>query len=161
MKNSDDRSQWLRGYTLDQSVVGMRRLRLQECGLVAESFFNDITVIGDVRDQEQMDRELAGADLVVLLAAQHRDDISPVSLYYDTNVGGMEVTLKAMEKNGVKRLIFFSSVAIYGLNKSVLTSPIRPILSITMASRNGRQNRWPENGMNPIPTGTSILCVPQ
>ena len=64
-----------------------------------------------------MDRELAGADLVVLLAAQHRDDISPVSLYYDTNVGGMEVTLKAMEKNGVKRLIFFSSVAIYGLNK--------------------------------------------
>lgn len=29
----------------------------------------------------------------------------------------MEVTLKAMEKNGVKRLIFFSSVAIYGLNK--------------------------------------------
>ncbi len=143
-ENSDDRSQWLRGYTLDQSVVGMRRLRLQECGLVAESFFNDITVIGDVRDQEQMDRELAGADLVVLLAAQHRDDISPVSLYYDTNVGGMEVTLKAMEKNGVKRLIFFSSVAIYGLNKSVLTSPIRPILSITMASRNGRQNRWPE-----------------
>lgn len=80
-------------------------------------FFNEVTVIGDVRDQQQMDRELKGADVVVLLAAQHRDDITPVSLYYDTNVGGMEVTLKAMEKNGVKRLIFFSSVAIYGMNK--------------------------------------------
>ena len=29
----------------------------------------------------------------------------------------MEVTLKAMEKNGIKRLVFFSSVAVYGLNK--------------------------------------------
>ncbi len=93
------------------------KYELRNIDLLPSHFFNDITVIGDVRDQEQMDRELAGADLVVLLAAQHRDDISPVSLYYDTNVGGMEVTLKAMEKNGVKRLIFFSSVAIYGLNK--------------------------------------------
>ena len=85
--------------------------------LLPSHFFNDVTVIGDVREQEQMDKELKDADVVVLLAAQHRDDVSPVSLYYDTNVHGMEVTLKAMEKNGVKRIIFFSSVAVYGLNK--------------------------------------------
>jgi nucleoside-diphosphate-sugar epimerase len=90
---------------------------LKNVDLLPSHFFNDITTIGDVRSQEQMDRELQGTDLVVLLAAQHRDDVSPVSLYYDTNVGGMEVTLKAMEKNGIKRLIFFSSVAVYGLNK--------------------------------------------
>ena len=86
--------------------------------LLPSHFFNDITKIGDVRSQEQMDRALEGADIAILLAAQHRDDVSPVSLYYDTNVGGMEVTLKAMEKNGVKRLIFFSSDAVYGLNKN-------------------------------------------
>lgn len=85
--------------------------------LLPSHFFNEITTIGDVREQEQMDKELAGADVVILLAAQHRDDVSPVSLYYDTNVGGMEVTLRAMEKNGIKRIIFFSSVAVYGLNK--------------------------------------------
>lgn len=90
---------------------------LKNVDLLPSHFFNDVTVIGDVRKQEDMDKELSGADVVVLLAAQHRDDVSPVSLYYDTNVGGMEVTLKAMEKNGVKRLIFFSSVAVYGLNK--------------------------------------------
>ena len=90
---------------------------LKNIDLLPSHFFNDITVIGDVREQEQMDRELAGADLVVLLAAQHRDDVTPTSLYYDTNVGGMEKTLKAMEKNGVKRIVFFSSVAVYGLNK--------------------------------------------
>lgn len=81
-------------------------------------FFNEVTTIGDVRSQEQMDQALKGADVVVLLAAQHRDDVSPTSLYYETNVGGMETTLKAMEKNGVKHLIFFSSVAVYGLNKN-------------------------------------------
>ncbi|MDE6142652.1 MAG: NAD-dependent epimerase/dehydratase family protein, partial [Muribaculaceae bacterium] len=54
--------------------------------LLPSHFFNDVTVIGDVREQEQMDKELKGADVVVLLAAQHRDDVSPVSLYYDTNV---------------------------------------------------------------------------
>lgn len=80
-------------------------------------FFNEISVIGDVRSQDMMDRELKDADLVVLLAAQHRDDVTPISLYYDTNVGGMEVTLRAMKKNGVRRIIFFSSVAVYGLNK--------------------------------------------
>lgn len=91
--------------------------QVKNIDLQPSHFFNNLTVIGDVRDQEQMDRVLKGCDLVILLAAQHRDDVSPISLYYDTNVGGMEVTLKAMERNGIKRIIFFSSVAVYGLNK--------------------------------------------
>lgn len=91
---------------------------LKNIDLEHSHFFDDITVIGDVRDQAQMDEKLQGTDLVVLLAAKHRDDVTPVSLYYDTNVGGMRCTLNAMEKNGIKRLIFFSSVAVYGLNKS-------------------------------------------
>lgn len=93
------------------------RYELKNIDLLPSHFFNEITTIGDVRSQEQMDKELAGADVVILLAAQHRDDVTPTSLYYDVNVGGMEKTLNAMEKNGVKRLIFFSSVAVYGLNK--------------------------------------------
>ncbi len=81
-------------------------------------FFNEITTTGDVCNQKQMDAALAGTDLVILLAAQHRDDVTPTSLYYDTNVGGMRVTLRAMEHNGVKRMLFFSTVAVYGINKN-------------------------------------------
>ena len=92
--------------------------KLKNIDLQPSHFFNDLTVIGDVRDQDCMDKEIAGSDLVILLAAQHRDDVSPVSLYYDTNVGGMEKKLIAMEQNGCKRIIFFSSVAVYGLNKN-------------------------------------------
>lgn len=90
---------------------------LKNIDLLQSHFFPQYTIIGDVRKQEQMNKELEGYDLVVLLAAQHRDDVTPTSLYYDTNVGGIKVTLQAMEKNGIKRLVFFSSVAVYGLNK--------------------------------------------
>lgn len=90
---------------------------LKNIDLLPSHFFNDLTTIGDVRNVEQMKEMLKGSDLVVLLAAQHRDDVTPISLYYDTNVGGMKSTLEAMECNGIKRLVFFSSVAVYGLNK--------------------------------------------
>ncbi|MHA0995027.1 NAD-dependent epimerase/dehydratase family protein [Enterobacter ludwigii] len=83
-----------------------------------QSHFNqDITISGDVRNQEQLDQALAGFDTVVLLAAEHRDDVSPTSLYYDVNVQGTRNVLAAMEKNNVKNIIFTSSVAVYGLNK--------------------------------------------
>ncbi len=91
---------------------------LRNIDLQPSLFHPEVTEIGDVRDQPCMDEKLKDADCVVLVAAQHRDDVSPVSLYYDTNVGGMEKTLRAMEKNGVKRILFYSSVAVYGLNKN-------------------------------------------
>lgn len=91
--------------------------QLHNIDLLQSHFHPEITEIGDVREQQCMDDKLKGADCVVLLAAQHRDDVHPTSLYYETNVGGMEKTLNAMEKNGIKRIVFYSSVAVYGLNK--------------------------------------------
>lgn len=80
-------------------------------------FFPEITEIGDVRDVELLKSKLINSDVVVLLAAEHRDDVSPTSLYYDVNVGGIKNVLTAMEANKVKRIVFTSSVAVYGLNK--------------------------------------------
>lgn len=105
------------GTRLLDLLNGSTEYELKNIDLLPSHFFNEITEIGDVRDVEQMKQKLNGADVVVLLAAQHRDDVTPTSLYYDTNVGGMKSTLEAMEYNGIKRLVFFSSVAVYGLNK--------------------------------------------
>lgn len=91
--------------------------KIKNIDLLQSHFHPEVTEIGDVRDQACMDEKLQDTDYVILLAAQHRDDVHPTSLYYETNVGGMEKTLKAMEKNGVKRIVFYSSVAVYGLNK--------------------------------------------
>lgn len=80
-------------------------------------FHPEITEVGDVRNLENLYDSLKGQKTVVLLAAEHRDDVSPVSLYYDVNVQGTKNVLAAMDKNNIKHIIFTSSVAIYGLNK--------------------------------------------
>lgn len=67
-------------------------------------FYPDITVSGDVRNQEQLDKALTGFETVVLLAAEHRDDVSPTSLYYDVNVQGTRNVLSAMEKITLRTL---------------------------------------------------------
>lgn len=80
--------------------------------------YASITNIGDVLNLKEIKRLLYGIDLVILLAAEHRDDVSPTSLYYDINVQGMRNVLNGMKANNIKRLIFTSSVAIYGLDKN-------------------------------------------
>ncbi|WP_296635741.1 NAD-dependent epimerase/dehydratase family protein [Polaribacter sp.] len=80
-------------------------------------FFDNISVNGDIRNLDEI-KIPTGTKSVVLLAAEHRDDVSPTSLYYDVNVQGTKNVLQAMDNAGVKNLIFTSSVAIYGLNKT-------------------------------------------
>lgn len=80
-------------------------------------FFDNITTIGDIRNVEEIEKVMEGVDTVVLLAAEHRDDVSPTSLYYDVNVTGTKNVLDVMDKHDVKNIIFTSSVAVYGLNK--------------------------------------------
>ena len=123
------------------------KYELQNIDKQPSHFFPDVTVTGDVRDREKLTELLKGTDVVVLLAAEHRDDVTPLSLYYDVNVGGMQNTLSAMEANGVKRIVFTSSVAVYGLNKKTITVRV-----------NGWQ-RWNwKSGIGRILTGMSISC---
>ena len=79
-------------------------------------FFNERTTIGDIQKKDEIEIEKR-TKAVVLLAAEHRDDVSPTSLYYDVNVTGTKNVLDKMDETGIKHLVFTSSVAIYGLNK--------------------------------------------
>lgn len=79
-------------------------------------FYQSKTKIVDIRNKKKLILK-KNVDYVVLLAAEHRDDISPVKLYYDVNVQGTKNVLESMDKAGIKNLIFTSSVAVYGLNK--------------------------------------------
>jgi len=80
-------------------------------------FFIDITIIGDITIPDQINLSKQ-TETIVLLAAEHRDDVSPSTKYYDTNVKGTKNVLAKMDELGIKNLIFTSSVAIYGLNKN-------------------------------------------
>ncbi len=85
-------------------------------------------IVADIRDRERLAESLKGVDAVYHLAAEHRDDVRPVSLYYDVNVGGAENIVYGIEKHAVETLVFTSTVAVYGLGKGERreTSPIRP-----------------------------------
>lgn len=75
------------------------------------------TDIIDVRDKISLNKIRNDTDLVILLAAEHTDNVSPISLYYDVNVRGTKNVLEVMNEKGIKNIIFTSSVAIYGLDK--------------------------------------------
>lgn len=68
----------------------------------------------DIRDVSALERELAGSDLVINLAAEHRDDVSPKSLYDQVNVTGSRNLCHVCSKLGITRIVFTSSVAVYG-----------------------------------------------
>jgi GlcNAc-P-P-Und epimerase len=76
--------------------------------------FPDRRVALDVRDREAVRRLLRPRDVPILLAAVHRDDVRPVSLYHETNVGGAESLLAALTAADLGRVVFTSSVAVYG-----------------------------------------------
>ena len=71
----------------------------------------------DITIPSSLSSNIFNTSHIVLLAAEHRDDVSPVSRYYETNVQGTQNVLAKMDRVGCKRLIFTSSVAVYGLNK--------------------------------------------
>lgn len=76
--------------------------------------YPDLTTLGDVRDVDSLTDRISGCDVVVNLAAEHRDDVRPRSLYDEVNVDGARSLCAAMERVGVTRLVFTSSVAVYG-----------------------------------------------
>lgn len=80
-------------------------------------FFNDITKIHNICEPGLIEAIDSNSDTIVLLAAEHRDDVSPTSLYYDVNVEGTRKVLDAMDQKNITNIIFTSSVAVYGLNK--------------------------------------------
>lgn len=83
--------------------------------------------VGDINDSSEnvikLDIEnlnsldcIAGSDCIINLAAVHRDDIRPISRYDDVNVKGSQNVCEAARKQDIKKIIFTSSVAIYGFS---------------------------------------------
>lgn len=86
-------------------------------------------VRGDVRQIEDVNRAMAGIDVVFHLAAIH-GLWRPRQEYFDVNVGGTENVCKAALAAGVRRMVYTSSWTVYGMgiNKLVDESfPLNPI----------------------------------
>jgi len=81
---------------------------------VESIFYPELWQKADVRDLESLLKTLEGSDVAINLAAEHRDNVTPKSLYDEVNVGGAENVCKACSELGIDKMIFTSSVAVYG-----------------------------------------------
>lgn len=106
------------GFVGSRLLSEVNRANFKNLDKKQSPFFSDITYVGDIRNFGSIEPYFKGVESVVLLAAEHRDDIYPKSLYHEVNVNGTRNVLKAMDKYSIKKIIFTSSVAVYGLNKN-------------------------------------------
>jgi GlcNAc-P-P-Und epimerase len=67
----------------------------------------------DVRDVASLREQMRGGP-VINLAAEHRDDVRPHSLYRDVNVQGARNVCHVAREKGVRTIVFTSTVAVYG-----------------------------------------------
>jgi GlcNAc-P-P-Und epimerase len=75
--------------------------------------FRERVLETDIRDLEALRRGIEG-DCLIHLAAVHRDDVRPLSLYDEVNVEGTRNLCQVAEEKGIDRIVFASSVAVYG-----------------------------------------------
>ncbi|PCG82844.1 UDP-glucose 4-epimerase GalE [Streptomyces sp. WZ.A104] len=91
-------------------------------------------VVGSASDRELLDRVLSAHTVsgVVHLAAKKQvgESVEKPLLYYRENVAGLAVLLEAVVAAGVRRFLFSSSAAVYGVPDAELITeetPCRPI----------------------------------
>lgn len=76
--------------------------------------YSERVVTADIRDASELQRAIRGSNIIMHLAAVHRDDVRPVSLYDDVNVEGTRNLCAVAVEEGIDSIVFASSVAVYG-----------------------------------------------
>ena len=100
-------------------------------GPVAELDARAHVVLGDVRDPEALARLVQGADAVAHVAAwvhKSADHAVARAECFSVNVGGTRAVIEALAAQGVRHLVYVSSIAVYGgpIEGAVEDAPLHP-----------------------------------
>lgn len=76
--------------------------------------YPDFVKLTDVRDISMLNNNISDNSIIINLAAEHKDDVSPKTLYYDVNVNGAINICEIARGKNVNKIIFLSTVAVYG-----------------------------------------------
>lgn len=90
---------------------------------------NATFVRGDIRIEEDVTRALHGRSVntIISLAAKHHDFGIGHDEYFDTNEDGTRIICKMASAYEIKQIVFYSSVAVYGLQETISTEDTPPI----------------------------------
>jgi nucleoside-diphosphate-sugar epimerase len=103
---------------------GLVNLDLNEPSFKSHSTF----VKGDIRIESDVKKAVLSNDIktIISLAAKHHDFGIGHDEYFDTNEDGTRVICKVATENNVKEIIFYSSVAVYGIRNEVSNEDMEP-----------------------------------
>ena len=76
--------------------------------------YPDRMTIADVRSVDALRAAITEGAIIINLAAEHWDDVRPMSLYNEVNVGGAKNVCSVAREKNVQTIIFTSTVAVYG-----------------------------------------------
>jgi GlcNAc-P-P-Und epimerase len=79
-----------------------------------ENRYLEKAVKGDIRSKGAVEESIKGVESVFHLAAAHHDFGITEETFFDVNVDGTKTLLDACARQDVKKVFFFSSVAVYG-----------------------------------------------
>jgi GlcNAc-P-P-Und epimerase len=120
--------------------------------------YPDAWIEADVRDRDALLHACGGCDVLYNLAAEHRDDVRPIELYRQVNVAGAQNTCEVAKQLGIEKLIFTSTVAVYGLHEGEVdeTAATRPFNEYGRTKLEAEQvfQAWAERG-----AGRSLTIV--
>jgi dihydroflavonol-4-reductase len=103
---------------LAEQGVGLRLLVRPTSNLKNLEGLNADTAVGDLRDAASLEKAMSGCDTVFHVAADYRLWVRDPNEMYRSNVDGTRAILEAAHKNGVKRVVYTSSVATMGFMKN-------------------------------------------
>src|ERR1700694_5611824 len=82
-------------------------------------------VVGDLRDAASISKALSGCDVVFHVAADYRLWVRDPDEMYRSNVEGTRSLLEAARKQGVRRVVYTSSVATMGFSSNHAAAELR------------------------------------
>lgn len=102
------------GTRLVHRLLSNQQKNIRIIDIARSKKFPELFKLGDVRSLQDLTEAITDEAIIINLAAEHRDDVRPLSLYDEVNVSGAKnICAIAREKN-INTIIFTSSVAVYG-----------------------------------------------
>lgn len=102
------------GTCLLHRLSGNQHLLLNNIDKVPSKYFPHLTHIADVRSLHSLITVMLESEAIINLAAEHRDDVNPISLYDDVNISGAINCCEVARIKKINTIVFTSSVAVYG-----------------------------------------------
>jgi GlcNAc-P-P-Und epimerase len=83
---------------------------------------------GDIRIEADVRKALSNNDIttIISLAAKHHDFGIGHDEYFDTNEEGTKIICRLASEFGIKNIVFYSSVAVYGIRQNVSNEEMTP-----------------------------------